>query len=303
MEHSLFYNKFATIINRFIFTTMQKPISELFKTTLKFLKGADHKEFYSVYVIKALAGAVISTPALQELYNEVKKMFAKEVAISEEAPLAALTPELKLLHQERIAALSLFNRTVNYAKFAKTGSKKQAYAILKDLTAKFKKARYGSYAQVTDQLSKFVSACEQQQFLPSLQALGLILLRDELNAANKAFKQRFNERQTERERINSKDKIVKVRAALDSILLEFVETVNVTHYMNEHNLKNPALKENLAIIIKSINTGLRKAEESVSHRKANLQKANKKKAKGQEKEKEDEQEKDKDKENDNNDIK
>ncbi|MDR2497175.1 MAG: DUF6261 family protein [Tannerellaceae bacterium] len=275
---------------------MQKPISELFKTTLKFLRGSDHKEFYSVYVIKALSGAVANTQSLQELYTEVKKLFEKEVALSESAPVATLTPDLKLLHQERIAAFSLFYRTVNYAKFAKTGSKKQAYTILKDLTAKFRRSRYGSYAQVTDELAKFVSICEQPQYLPSLQALGLILLRDELNAANKAFKQRYNERQIERERINGKDKIAKVRANLDTVLLEFVETVNITHYMNEHNLKDPILKENLALIIKSINTGLKNAEEAVAHRKANQLKANRRKAKEQEIEKE------KENDNNNNDI-
>ncbi|MDR2496785.1 MAG: DUF6261 family protein [Tannerellaceae bacterium] len=244
---------------------MNKPISILFKTSVRKLRIGEHEYFYSalIAVLNALVGTV---PSLVPIFTVLKNKVASEAELYKIVLASALTPELLFLHRQRISAFGLFKHTVGHAEFSKVAAVLQAHNILRPLVNTYKNIGKGSYMNISGMFSNFIIDCEKAEYSPFLQTLALILLLAEMKNVNNQFKDKFIERAIDKENVSRKGSLASARTEVDGAFEIFIDAINSAYLLNELGAKDPTLRANLTNLIVPINAELTEVKNLLAHR-------------------------------------
>ncbi|MDR2496550.1 MAG: DUF6261 family protein [Tannerellaceae bacterium] len=263
MKNRLYLCRIINLIRTY---TMQKPIKTTIKTQLRLLYTSEHIGFFAGDIVVGINPVIASVPSLQPLYTALQNKVATEEALFKKILASSLTPELSMLHRERISAIGVIQATVRHAQFSQIEDIRKAHHILTPLVKTYKKVKKATYPGASGMIENLIADCRSAEYWPHVQALGMAQLINRTGDANDLFSKKFMERAVDHEIIARQGKVSLVKPEVNNAFMIFLDGVNTAYIINELGANDPALKENLTKIIDVVNAAVTEMKNILARR-------------------------------------
>ncbi|MDR2534026.1 MAG: DUF6261 family protein [Tannerellaceae bacterium] len=244
---------------------MKKLISIRFRDLLRKLYNGEHSGFYDrqIYIL----GSIISRlPQLEGLYLDLKAVFKREEDVFKKNEGSLLTPDIAKLAEMITAYFSYFKHSVDIVRFSKNNSELNAMSKLLFLINTYADIMTAGYTDMSGMADVFLENCDDPEYKPSVELLGLSAQVTRMRAAHASFTSLYNTRSLNREHIAELGRLRDIRPEVDDAFASLVDGVNVAWITNEIGAKDANLGEAL-IEAKEMIVGLiRQMKIEVAHR-------------------------------------
>ena len=245
---------------------MKKFINVSFKVILRKLFLGEHFAFYDGGIIQPILVFISSLPMLSGIFATLQAAFAKEDALYKLSQASFLTPEIRALHDTRLAYFNFIWDCVNIIKLKNDPSLTLAITRLEFLHHTYAHLPGENYFDMTGTMTNFLQDCTKPENLTAIQLVSAAQFFDlskiiaEAQTANDAFKTLHHERSMDKVQLAEMGRLSEVRFDVDSVFDAFVDAVNVAWTANEIGAKDPAIRQHLIEVKENIVAAVQEAQ-------------------------------------------